>query len=93
MGKRPGHHYETAQHVGIDFGVDTPLDEAALYEEPFEYVRSTSSRCEKESSKKYPEVWWLSCETAPGMRRALAKLIALYSNTRVCQASVFRLAR
>jgi type II restriction/modification system DNA methylase subunit YeeA len=58
----------------IDFG-ERSLDEASLYEAPFEYVRrvvypirSTNRR------QRRRERWWLHGETVPGLRRALAGL-------------------
>jgi hypothetical protein len=59
----------------VDFGLDTPAQEAALYEAPFEYVlehvkpfRDTVAR------RRYRERWWLHAEAIPGMRHGLAGL-------------------
>ena len=61
----------------IDFGIDTPIEEAALYEAPFEYVkehvmptRTTNRRA------AYAEKWWLHVEPRSGMRKALAMYLA-----------------
>ncbi len=59
----------------IDFGVDLPLPEAALYEAPFEYVNE-HVRPERVTNKRkvYAENWWLHMEPRPGMRQALEGL-------------------
>ena len=59
----------------IDFGVDMPESEAALYETPFEYVRE-HVRPERIGNKRasYAERWWLHVEARSGMRKALAGL-------------------
>ena len=59
----------------IDFGVNMPLEEAALYEKPFEYVREhVKPMRDGVRRKKYREVWWLFGEPGAGLRRALATL-------------------
>ncbi len=59
----------------IDFGVDLPIAEAALYEAPFEYV-NTHVRPSRMNSKRalYAKNWWLHMEPRPGMRQALKGL-------------------
>lgn len=59
----------------IDFGLDMPEHEAALYEAPYEYlrehvlpVRATNRRA------AYREKWWLHVEPRPAMRKALTPL-------------------
>ena len=59
----------------IDFGVDTSLQEGALYEKPFEYLRTHAKPArDRVRRKKYRENWWLFGEPGSGMRRALAPL-------------------
>jgi hypothetical protein len=59
----------------IDFGLDMSLDEAALYEGPFEYVRAhVKPFRDGVRRKRYRERWWLHAEAIPGMRRALGRL-------------------
>ncbi len=59
----------------VDFGVDMPLEEAALYEKPFEYLRGhVKPMRDGVRRKKYREVWWLFGEPGKGLRRALAPL-------------------
>ena len=58
----------------IDFG-QMPLEQAALYEAPFEYV-NTHVRPTRVSSKRllYAANWWLHMEVRPGMRQAIGEL-------------------
>ena len=59
----------------IDFGVDTPLDDATLYEAPFEYVKEkVMPERIKNKMKWRAENWWLHGYQAPTMRQALAPL-------------------
>ena len=55
----------------IDFN-DKPLEQAALYESPFEYV-NTHVRPSRANSKRqlYAKNWWMHMEPRPGMRQAL----------------------
>ena len=54
----------------IDFGVDLPLSEAALYEAPFEYVNE-HVRPVREGSRSKVGKWWLHERPRPEMRQAL----------------------
>jgi type II restriction/modification system DNA methylase subunit YeeA len=74
----------------IDFGVDMPEEEAALYEQPFEYVknivrpeRATNNR------ERYRSHWWLHVEPRPGMRDALSRLSRFIVTPRVAKHRVF----
>ncbi len=59
----------------IDFGVDMPLREAALYEAPFEYVRAVVKPFRETVRRAaYRERWWLHSEPIHGMRHALQSL-------------------
>lgn len=56
----------------IDFGVDTPVEEASLYEAPFEYAREHVMLGRVENSRpEYSERWWLHTRPRPPMREAL----------------------
>jgi hypothetical protein len=59
----------------IDFGPSLSEKEAALYEAPFEHVRSVV-RPARVGNKRaaYATRWWLHAEPRPAMRRALDKL-------------------
>jgi len=55
----------------IDFG-DMPEAEAALYELPFEYIRThVKPKRDLNPRKSYRENWWKHQENRPGLRRAL----------------------
>jgi hypothetical protein len=59
----------------IDFGVAMPLAEAARYEAPFEYVRSTVLPLRSGNNRaSYAARWWIHVEPRPAMRAALSDL-------------------
>lgn len=59
----------------IDFGIDMPEDEAALYELPFEYIlREVKPERMKNNRATYRERWWIHVEPRPAMWRALQPL-------------------
>jgi type II restriction/modification system DNA methylase subunit YeeA len=59
----------------IDFGVNTTMAEAALYELPFEYVKAhVKPMRDPNRRKRYRELWWLHLEPGAGMRAALQGL-------------------
>jgi type II restriction/modification system DNA methylase subunit YeeA len=59
----------------VDFGVSTPIEEAALYEAPFEYVRHHVQSVRATNRRAaYAERWWLHVEPRPEMRRRLSGL-------------------
>ena len=59
----------------IDFGVDLPEAEAALYEMPFEYVKQ-HVKLERDKNKResYRNKWWIHVEPRPALRQATANL-------------------
>ena len=59
----------------IDFPPGTTLEEAQLYEAPFEYVAEHVESVRSRSRRSaYRERWWIHGEARPGMRRGLAPL-------------------
>ena len=57
----------------IDFGEDMPLAEAALYEEPFEYVRRVVFPTRENHDEVRQRVkWWLHARPSPKYRKILA---------------------
>ena len=59
----------------IDFGVDMPMDDAALFEAPFEYVKArVMPERVKNKMKWRAENWWLHGYPASEMRHALLPL-------------------
>jgi hypothetical protein len=74
----------------VDFGVNTPLDEAALYEGPFEYIKKhVKPMRDGVRRKKYREVWWLFGEPGAGLRRAVAPLNRYIATPYVAKHRVF----
>jgi len=74
----------------IDFGVDMPEDEAALYEGPFEYVRKYV-RPDRQSNNReaYARKWWLHVEARPAMRRELRGLDRFIGTVRHAKHRIF----
>jgi type II restriction/modification system DNA methylase subunit YeeA len=69
----------------IDFGVKTPLEEAASYEKPFEYVK-------EHVGKKYASVkpqWWLHERARPELRAAIAELPRFVVTPHVSKHRIF----
>ena len=65
----------------IDFGLNMPVGEAALYEAPFEYVLTHVKPARDLTRRdRYRERWWLHAEAIPGMRAAFEHL-ARYAAT------------
>ncbi len=59
----------------IDFGCDASIEQAGLYEAPFEHVRRVV-KTERDATQreKYREAWWLHTRPRPEMRAALEGL-------------------
>jgi type II restriction/modification system DNA methylase subunit YeeA len=74
----------------IDFGVDMPIDVAAMYEKPFEYlslhVRPYRS---KVSEPKTREMWWLFARPRPALRTAISGLTRYIATARVAKHRTF----
>jgi hypothetical protein len=74
----------------IDFGIDMPEAEAALYEAPFEYVREHVRPERIENARiAYAERWWLHVEARSGMRKALAGLHRYIGTARLAKHRLF----
>ena len=59
----------------IDFGVDMPQEEAALYDAPFEYVRTHVKPLRDTNRRARTRTrWWIHGEARPGLRKALSDL-------------------
>jgi hypothetical protein len=57
----------------VDFGVDMPMEKAALYELPFEYIKKNVFLIRQTNNRTaYREKWWLMAESRPAMRKALS---------------------
>jgi type II restriction/modification system DNA methylase subunit YeeA len=72
----------------IDFGVDTSLADAALYQGPFEYAVA-SIRPFREASRSTTGRWWLHERPRREMREALSPLHRFIATVRVAKHRVF----
>jgi type II restriction/modification system DNA methylase subunit YeeA len=74
----------------IDFGVDMPEFEAALYEAPFEYVRQhVYPERVGNRQKQTAEKWWIHMRPRPAMRAAIQPLSRFIVTPRVAKHRVF----
>ena len=74
----------------VDFGTDMALEEAALYEAPFEYVKEKVKPNRMKSKRRlYAEKWWLHMEPRPGMRDAFKPLDRYIATPRVAKHRIF----
>ena len=74
----------------IDFGVDMPESEAALYEAPFEYVKEKVMPTRVKNKMPWrAENWWLHGYPATTMRRTLAPLEKYVATPKVSKHRFF----
>ena len=74
----------------VDFGVDMPEADAALYEAPFEHVVANVKPDRIQNRRRrYAELWWIHAEARPGMRRALAGLPRYIGTSMVSRHRLF----
>jgi type II restriction/modification system DNA methylase subunit YeeA len=75
----------------IDFGVDTPLEQASMYEAPFEYVKRNirDIRLEVKSEERTAANWWLHQRPRPEMRNALHGLPRYIATARLAKHRLF----
>jgi hypothetical protein len=75
----------------IDFGVDMPEREAALYEMPFEYAREhvLAFRRRERQDTAMERRWWLHMRPRPEMRRALEGVPRYLATPRVAKYRLF----
>ena len=73
----------------IDFAL-RPLEEAAQYEKPFEYVKANVYPIRSLNSRaSYAEKWWQYAEARPGMRAALEGKSRYIATPRVSKHRLF----
>ena len=72
----------------VDFGVDTPEEEASRYEAPFEYLRAHAKAARAGSRSKINR-WWLHERPREDMRLALAPLKRCIATPCVSKHRVF----
>jgi type II restriction/modification system DNA methylase subunit YeeA len=74
----------------IDFGSDMPIEQAALYESPFEYVKKVVKPVRDKSNNKLERGnWWLHRRPAPDMREAVKELSRFIGTPRVAKHRIF----
>ncbi len=74
----------------VDFGVDMPEHDAALYEAPFEYVRQHVKPLRSTNNREaYRRRWWLHVEARSGMRTALRPLARFICTPTVAKHRLF----
>jgi len=74
----------------IDFGTDVSLEDAALYEAPFEYVNEhVRPMRENNNRKAYRDLWWIHMEPRPAMRQALTGSSRFLATARVAKHRLF----
>jgi type II restriction/modification system DNA methylase subunit YeeA len=74
----------------VDFGVEMPEVQAALYERPFEHVRENVKPERMENNREgYRLKWWVHGEPRPDLRAALGKLKRYIITPRVSKYRVF----
>jgi hypothetical protein len=74
----------------IDFGATMPLEQAALYEAPFEYLNA-HVREERQSNGRaaYRDRWWIHGEARPGFRVKTKPLARYIATARVAKHRLF----
>jgi hypothetical protein len=73
----------------VDFG-SMPLEEACLYEAPFEYIRRVvKPKRDQNRRGRRRDYWWQHGETVPAMRSALAPFERYVATPRVAKHRVF----
>lgn len=74
----------------IDFGVNMPENEAALYEAPFEYVRlNVKPERDNNRNARARNYWWLHGSPGIGRRQALANLSRYIGTSMVSRHRIF----
>jgi len=74
----------------IDFGTSMPMEEAALYEAPFEYVKAHVMPARSKNRRAaYAERWWLHVEARPAMRQALSDVRRYVATVRHTKHRIF----
>jgi len=74
----------------VDFGFDTPLEQAQLYELPFAFVKEAVYPVRQENRQEVlRQNWWLHEKPRPAMRQALADLACFICTPRVAKHRIF----
>jgi hypothetical protein len=74
----------------VDFGVNMSLEDASLYEAPFEYVlKNVKPERDENRRERRRNLWWIHSETHPAMREAIKKLPRYIATPRVARYRIF----
>jgi type II restriction/modification system DNA methylase subunit YeeA len=74
----------------VDFGVNTAMADASLYEAPFEYlVKNVKPERERNNDKWRAKHWWLLGRTLPDFRKAVSNNLRYIATPRVSKHRVF----
>lgn len=74
----------------IDFGVNMPQEDAALYQLPFEHVLKNVKPVRDETRRKRTrERWWIHGEARPGLRKAIKRLNRCIVTPEVAKHRIF----
>ena len=75
----------------VDFGTTMSLEDACLYDAPFEYVRKNvkETRESVKSEERTSNIWWLHQRPRPEMRQALQNLTRYIATARVAKHRLF----
>ncbi len=73
----------------VDFGADRTMEEAALYEMPFEYVNAVV-RPQREKSRSKIFDWWIHERPRPEMREALREIDRYVATPTTAKHRLFR---
>jgi hypothetical protein len=74
----------------VDFGVDMPQHEAALFEAPYSYVEKTVKPVRANTrAQREREIWWRMARPIPNMRKALAPLERYIATVAVAKFRLF----
>ncbi len=74
----------------VDFGVRMPMEEAAQYEAPFEYVKQhVKPQRDQNNRAAYRDRWWIFAESRPAMREAIQGLTRYIATPAVAKHRLF----
>jgi hypothetical protein len=74
----------------VDFGLDMPLNAAALFEAPFEHVQRVVKPARDEVRNELERArWWLHARPAPDLRAATGRVTRFIASPRVAKFRLF----
>ena len=74
----------------IDFGVNTPMEDAALFQAPFKYLEDhVKAERQKNARQAYRKKWWIHAESRPAFRKAVSNHARYIATPRVAKHRVF----